>query len=155
MRFSKTFKKLSCLLLTLITLLSVSSTKTYAAGIETWYAGNVYNSTYVFKDCNYTPYKTIGSNGTLSILGSFRRADTSTSQIKLTMNVYDYDTKSLLSSVVIYDQHNDAVNTTQFAAAHVNVHAGQRIQIFVDASSVSNPPGYYRTAWITYSDYIS
>ena len=132
-----------------------ATTTAYAAGNETWYAGVKYTSTYVFNNCNYTPCKTIGSTGTLAIIGSFRRADTSTSQIKLTMKIIDFDTKQVLSTVVVNDQYNDAVNTTEFCGAYLNVHAGQRIQIFVDASSVSNPPGYYRTAWITYGAYIS
>ena len=35
------------------------------------------------------------------------------------------------------------------------VTAGQKIQLFFDASSINNPPGFYRKAWVDYDAYLA
>ena len=125
-----------------------------AAKNETWYIdhdGN-YKASYTLTNNNLTPYKIMGDTANLVVFGNFKKADTGSSNIKLTVQIREYPSGRVLAQTVVnntnYPNSNMFFITTQ-------VTAGQKIQLFFDASSISNPPGYYRRAFIEYWYYIS
>ena len=126
----------------------------FAAGNETWYIdheGN-YEATYTFTDNNLTPYKTMGDSAYLVIFGDFKKADYGDSNIKLTVEIRDYPSGNVLDRRVV--DNTNYPNTNMFVVT-AQVYAGQRIQIFFDASSIDNPPGFYREAWVDYDAYLA
>ena len=167
MKRAVNIKRVLSLLLTTMMILSLSSfdvfaqenplvaeTSVEARATTHWQAGNTYTSEYTFNNNNLTPYKVLHSGSYIFLTGEFRRADSSNSQIQLTVQIRDYDTGEILSSQVIKDLHNDGATSTSFIGGFANVYPGRRIQIFVDASSISNPPGFYRSAWVKYNIYV-
>lgn len=117
------------------------------AGTETWY-GSGFGGSYTFTDYNLTPVKTMGKSGTLVISGSFRGTDgyADVSPIKLTAQIRPAYSSSAKGSTVVVDNGSGA---TSFAVT-CSVSKGEQIQLFFDASSVANPPGIYRSAYIEY-----
>ena len=116
------------------------------AGTETWY-GSGFGGSYTFTDYNLTPVKTMGKSGTLVISGSFRGTDgyADVSPIKLTAQIRS-TSGSVKSYTVVVDNRSGATPFTVSCA----VNSGDKIQLFFDASSVANPPGFYRSAYIEY-----
>lgn len=123
------------------------------AGTENW--GNS-TSTYVgsmhLTNNTLSPVKTITKSGTLHIVGNFtgEDIDADTSPIKLTAQVRK-TSGEILTSTTEYDTRNGLV---QFSMS-CSVTNGDQLRIFFDASSISNPPGYYRKAYVEYWYYIS
>ena len=122
------------------------------AGTETWYTGSGAGGDYTFTNNNTTPVKTMGNSGTLRISGYFYGADgyATSSPIVLTVKILDVSTGATLSKTVVND---DLSGSTAFSTS-CYVTAGQRIQLFFDASSIANPPGIYRKAHVTYNRYL-
>ena len=118
------------------------------AGTETWYTGSALAGDYTFTNNNTTPVKTIGNSGTLRISGSFHGADgyATSSPIVLTVKIIDASTRATLASTVVND---DLSGSTAFSVS-CYLTAGRKIQIFFDASSIANPPGIYRKAYVNY-----
>lgn len=116
------------------------------AGEETW-TGSGFGGSYRFTDYNLTPVKTMGQSGTLLISGSFYGDDgyANSSRIKLTAQIRSTSGVVRASTVVV----DDRSGATYFAVS-CNVSAGDRIQIYFDASSIANPPGIYRSAYVEY-----
>lgn len=116
------------------------------AGNETW-TGSGFGGAFTFKDNNLTPIKVMGKTGTLYINGYFYGDDgyADSSPIKLTFQIRS-TSGNILVSRVFYDTRNGAV---PFSIS-CNVTQGQQIQLFMDASSISNPPGPTRVAYIAY-----
>lgn len=116
------------------------------AGTETWY-GSGFGGSYRFTDYNLTPVKTMGKSGTLVISGSFRGTDgyADVSPIKLTAQIRS-TSGAVRASTVIVDDRSGAT----FFGISCAVSAGDKIQLYFDASSVANPPGIYRSAYIEY-----
>lgn len=125
----------------------------FAAGTETWYSshGN-YDAAYTFNDDNLTPVKTMGDSGTLVVFGDFKKADSGSSNVKLTAEIRAYPSGTVLDRIVV--DNTNYPNPNLFALS-THVTAGQKIQIYFDASSVSNPPGFLRSAYVDYSAYIA
>lgn len=121
---------------------------------ETWYIdhdGN-YEASYTLTNNNLTPYKIMGDTANLVIFGDFKKADTGNSNIKLKVQIRDYPSGNVLKETVV--DNTNYPNTNMFFIT-TPVTAGQKIQIFFDASSINNPPGFYRKAWVDYSAYLS
>ena len=117
------------------------------AGTETW-TGSGFGGAYNFTDTNTTPVKTMGQSGRLLISGWFYGNDgyASSSPIILTVEIRSTSGAVLGRTTVIDDRSGNV----DFSVA-ANVSAGQKIQLFFDASSIANPPGIYRSAYVSYS----
>ena len=117
------------------------------AGVETWY-GSGFGGSYRFTDYNLTPVKTMGKSGTLVISGSFYGDDgyANSSPIKLTAQIRSTSGAVRASTVVV----DDRSGATGFVMS-CRVTAGDKIQLYFDASSIANPPGIYRSAYIEYN----
>ena len=117
------------------------------AGTETWY-GSGFGGSYRFTDYNLTPVKTMGKSGTLVISGSFYGDDgyANSSRIKLTAQIRSTSGAVKASTIVVDDRSGST-----FFAVSCNVSAGEKIQLYFDASSIANPPGIYRSAYVSYN----
>ena len=120
------------------------------AGTETW-TGSGFGGAYTFNNYNLTPVKTMGKSGRLLISGYFYGTDgyASSSPIVLTVEIRT-TSGTVLGRTTVYDNRSGNV---PFAVS-ANVTAGQQIQLFFDASSVANPPGIYRSAFVAYNFYL-
>ena len=119
----------------------LSSTKTYVGSMH-------------MTDNNLTQVKTIKRTGTLHIVGHFYGEDAhaAVSPIRLTAQIrYAYGGAIGNASITKDDNRSGLVDFEVTCP----VSYGQQVQIFFDASSISNPPGYYRRAFIEYWYYIS
>ena len=116
------------------------------AGNETW-VGSGFGGSYTFTDYNLTPVKTMGQSGTLVISGIFRGTDgyANVNRIKLTVQIRSTSGSVKASTVVV----DDRSGSTAFSVS-CSVSQGEAIQLFFDASSVANPPGIYRSAFVDY-----
>lgn len=116
------------------------------AGAVTW-SGSGFGGRYTFVDYNLTPAKIMGSSGTLVITGHFTGNDgyADVSPIKLTAQIRS-TSGAVKGSTVVVDDRSGA---TSFAMT-CNVTKGEQIQLYFDASSIANPPGIYRSAYIEY-----
>lgn len=141
--------------LTAIMLISlVTPTTAFAAGNETWYANGGYPGTQVGSfNCtnnNLSPTKTIGSSGWLYVWGIADKSDPYNGNVVTTVEIRsDYD-GSVLTSTTSY-AINDSGTEHYFETSPIYVTAGQKVRIFFDVSSISNPPGPYRQAYISYA----
>ena len=121
------------------------------AGNETW-TGSGFGGAFRFTDYNLTPVKTMGQSGLLAITGYFYGDDgyADSVPIKLTFQIRDTSGRVLATTVV-----EDTRNGNIPFGVSCRVTAGQKIQLYMDASSIANPPGIYRSAYIGYNYYIS
>lgn len=119
---------------------------TTRAGNETW-TGSGLGGDFRFIDYNLTPVKTMGQSGTLTISGNFYGNDgyADSSPIKLTFEIRS-TSGAVLARTVVPDTRNG--NIPFAVSCHVS--KGQQIQLFMDASSIANPPGILREAKIQY-----
>lgn len=117
------------------------------AGNETW-TGSGFGGSYTFTDYNLTPVKTMGASGTLLIYGSFYGNDgyASASPIKLTAQIRS-TSGAIKAQTVEVDTRNGNID---FSMA-CSVSKGEQIQLFFDASSIANPPGILRSAFVSYN----
>lgn len=117
------------------------------AGNETW-TGSGFGGSYTFTDYNLTPVKTMGKSGTLVISGYFTGNDgyANASPIKLTAQIRNTSGGVKGSSVTV----DDRSGSTAFAIT-ASVSKGEQIQLYFDASSIANPPGIYRSAYVSYN----
>ena len=123
-----------------------------AMAAETWtIAGSNYDYDFTFVDDNLTPYKNIGDTGTLVVYGYFYKADSGASNIKLTVQIRDYPSGQVLAQTVV--NNNNYPFSDNFNLS-TSVYSGQKVQLYFDASSINNPPGFYRSAYVNYSVYI-
>ena len=120
------------------------------AGQETW-TGSGFGGAFTFTDNNLTPVKTMGQSGTLLISGYFYGVDgyAASSPIKLTFQIRS-SSGAVKSQTIVPDTRNGEIHFS--TSCHVN--AGDKIQLFMDASSISNSPGIYREAYIAYNYYL-
>ncbi len=120
------------------------------AGNETW-TGSGFGGAFRFTDYNLTPVKTMGKSGTLLISGYFYGDDgyADSSPIKLTFQIRT-TSGAVKSQTIVPDTRNGDVSFS--TSCHVN--AGDQIQLFMDASSIGNPPGITRSAYIAYNYYL-
>lgn len=126
-----------------------------AAANETWYINHPnYEATYTLTDTNLTPYKIMGDSANLVIFGNFKKADTGNSNIKLTVEIRDYPSGRVLTDAKTVVDNTNYPNTNMFFVS-AKVYKGQKIQIFFDASSINNPPGFFRKAWVDYDAYLA
>ena len=116
------------------------------AGNETW-SGSGFGGAYTFTNNNLTPVKTMGKSGRLLISGYFYGTDgfASSSPIALTVEIRN-TSGAVLGRTYVDDNRSGNV---PFAVS-ASVSAGQQIQLFFDASSIANPPGIYRSAYVNY-----
>lgn len=124
--------------------------QTFAAGEETWgYSTQLVPVGYFnFKDTNLTPVKTIDHSGTLIVaISFFQRTDSSSSPVKLTVQVRRAGTSTVLAQGTFYETVGDGGEVTLRG-----VQKGDKIQIFFDASTVEGypKPGYTRSACVNY-----
>lgn len=116
------------------------------AGNETW-TGSGFGGSYTFVDYNLTPVKTMGSSGTLVISGTFYGNDgySDVSPIKLTAQIRS-TSGAVRAQTIRVDDRSGAVSFS----VSCSVTKGEQIQLFFDASSIANPPGIYRSAYVIY-----
>ena len=116
------------------------------AGNETW-TGSGFGGAFRFTDYNLTPVKTMGQSGLLAITGYFYGDDgyADSVPIKLTFQIRDTSGRVLATTVV-----EDTRNGNIPFVISCSVSQGQKIQLFMDASSIGNPPGPTRSAYIAY-----
>ena len=116
------------------------------AGNETW-TGSGFGGAYRFTDYNLTPVKTMGSSGTLVISGTFYGDDgySDVSPIQLTAQIRS-TSGAVRAQTVRVDDRSGAVSFS----VSCSVSRGDQIQLFFDASSIANPPGIYRSAYVSY-----
>lgn len=136
-----------------ITVMCLSTITASAAGQEVWSFGNTYTSEYTFTDTNLTPIKTISGNGVMYVSGDFWKADTGASDIGLTIQVREYPSGKILGQS--YSPNPLRPNDPTYFSVAAEVYNGQRIQLWFDASSISNPPGFFRSAHVKYDCTIS
>lgn len=131
--------------------ISTLSNVSLYGGTETWYGGSALAGDYTFENYNLTPVKTMGQSGTLRISGNFYGSDgyAAVSPILLTVRIQS-TSGTVLASTSINDSRS---GSTPFSLS-CHVSAGQKIQLFFDASSIANPPGIYREAHVTYYRYL-
>ena len=117
------------------------------AGNETW-TGSGFGGSYTFTDYNLTPVKTMGTSGTLLIYGSFYGNDgyADVSPIKLTAQIRSTSGAVKTQTIVV-----DTRNGYNDFAMSCTVSKGEQIQLYFDASSVANPPGILRHAYVSYN----
>ena len=146
MRFILNFALVCALLLTM-------AIPTLAAGTEDWAnTSKTYVGSMHLTNNTLSPVKTIKKAGTLHIEGRFygEDQDADISPIKLTAEIRN-TSGTTLASTVRTDDRSGFVNFSMSCP----VSYGQQVRIYFDASSISNPPGYYRKAYIEYWYYIS
>ena len=117
------------------------------AGNETW-TGSGFGGSYTFTNYNLTPVKTMGTSGTLLIYGTFYGNDgySDVSPIKLTAQIRS--TSGVVKAQTIEVDSRNGYNDFSMACS---VSQGEKIQLFFDASSVANPPGILRSAYVSYN----
>ncbi len=116
------------------------------AGTETW-TGSGFGGSYTFTDTNTTPVKTMGKSGTLLISGYFYGDDGYASSHPIVLTVEIRSTSgAVLGRTSVIDDRSGAVDF----AVSAPVSAGQKIQLFFDASSAYSSPGIYRSAYVNY-----
>ena len=117
------------------------------AGTETW-TGSGFGGAYTFSNYNLTPVKTMGKGGTLLISGYFYGNDGYATSHPIVLTVEIRSTSgAVLGRTSVYDNRSGNV---PFAVS-ANVSAGQKIQLFFDASSAYSSPGIYRSAYVAYN----
>lgn len=141
--------------LTAIMLISlVTPTTAFAAGTETWYANGGYPGTQVGSfNCtnnNLSPVKTIGDSGWLYIWGTAEKSDPYSGNVVTTVEIRSNYNGSTLVSTQSYPI-NESGTEHYFETSPIYVTAGQQVRVFFDVSSISNPPGPYRQAYISYA----
>ena len=117
------------------------------AGNETW-TGSGFGGSYTFTNYNLTPVKTMGTSGTLLIYGTFYGNDgySDVSPIKLTVQIRS-TSGAVRAQTVRVDDLSGAVSFS----VSCSVSKGDTIQLYFDASSIANPPGIYRKAFVSYN----
>lgn len=118
---------------------------------EVWYTGQTYDYSYTMEDTNTTPVKTLGNSGQLVIYGNFYKADSGASNIKLTAKILEYPSGRVLDEVVV--NNNNYPFSDNFVLS-TYIQSGTKVQLFFDASSINNPPGFYRKAHLNYTVYV-
>lgn len=139
-----------------ISLMLGNSGIAYAAGVETWNKGIIEIGSFTFNDENMTPAKTI--NGTnIELHFGWRRADglygspagdQGIGDVKLTIQIFDTAGNALTGKHVFYpDEQDDGLTQSEI---DLTVPYGQKIQIWMDASSVnpSQSNGKYRAIYM-------
>lgn len=152
---SKTKRRLLGILLSAVMIFTcISPVTAFAAGTETWYKNGGYPGTQVGSfNCvnnNLSPVKTIGQSGYLYIWGTAEKSDPYAGNVVTTVEIRSYTTGGTLASTRSY-AINPEGTLHYFETPHIYVTAGQQIRIFFDVSSISNPPGPYRQAYISYA----
>ena len=111
-----------------------------------------YYMNYDFEDHNYTSVKHIENGNVLHLDGVYKKVDDGDSNIVLTVRILEYPSKRILSEGKYYN--TDYPNSNRFEIS-ANVRPGMMVQLFFDASSINNPPGYYRQAYVGYHAYLT
>ncbi len=155
-KFSKKFKVRLLSIITAMIMALSGVVTAYAAGVETLYPGITEMGSFAFNDTNITPSKTVqGSKVTINV--SWRKADglygsingdQGIGDVKLTMQIRDTAGNALTDKYVFYYDET-ATNGYVNDQISLNVTPGQKIKIWMDASSV-NPAesnGRYRTIY--------
>lgn len=135
-------------------MLAITATPAFAAGTEDWSnTSRTYVGSMHMTNNNLTQVKTIRRSGTLHIVGHFYGEDAhaASSPIRLTAEIRRAYGGGTLASTVKNDNRSGLIDFE----VSCPVTNGQQLQIYFDASSISNPPGYYRKAFIEYWYYIS
>lgn len=150
-------KRLLSFMVVMVLVFSSAGTA-YAAGVENLDPGLTEMGDFVFNDTNTTPVKTINGS-TASINVSWRRADglygapnvdAGLGDVKLTMQIIDATTDNPLTGKYVFYYDDTAVNGYVNDEIILNVTPGQKIKIWMDASSVnpSQSNGRYRSIYI-------
>ena len=152
--------KIIVILLTAIALAVCSVCPVYALeGYDNWKSIGEYNNDaemphyfHIFEDCGVLARGVANSNGYLLIDGDFNKYDDGASGVRLTIEVRDADTHETLLTITA--DNTDISAPTRFRDL-VPVHKNQKIELFFDASSIDNPPGFYRWAAVEYTVIIT
>lgn len=156
-KITQNLKKRLLSFMAVMLLIFANTGTAFAAGTETLEPGITEMGDFVFNDTNVTPVKTInGSHVTIYV--NWRRADglygapnvdAGLGDVKLTLKILDSSGNSLTSPQVFY-YDDSAVNGYVTDEISLDVTSGQKIRIWMDASSV-NPSasnGNYRSIYI-------
>ena len=156
-KFSKKFKVRLLSIITAMIMALSGAVTAYAAGVETLYTGITEMGDFAFNDTNLTPAKTVqGSKVTINV--AWRKADglygsvngdQGIGDVKLTMQIRDTAGNALTGKYVFYYDET-AVDGYVSDQISLNVTPGQKIRIWMDASSVnpSQSNGTYRAIYI-------
>lgn len=143
-------------LLTILILMMCSACPVYASDVyDVWKSVGSYNNDnelphyfHIFEDCGVLARGIVNSSGYLLIDGDFNKYDNGTSGVRLTIKVRDADNHKVLKTIT---RDNTDISTPTTFRELVPVTAGQKIELFFDASSINNPPGFYRWAAVEYT----
>ncbi len=118
---------------------------------EVWYVGHNYDYDYTMEDTNTTKPKLLGNSGKLVVYGNFYKDDSGASNIKLTAKLLEYPSGRVLDETEVSNTNFPSSNNFILSAY---VQHGTQVQLFFDASSINNPPGFFRKAHLHYTAYI-
>jgi hypothetical protein len=145
------FLRRGCLVFLLMVLLVCASTlSAQAGGVETWYYGVGSTEFINITDYNITPVKTIGDTGNLTLVFGFSSKRNGIDEptwyppVKITAQIRSASSGAVLAQTIF----EEGTGTTFTLSKYLT--AGTQIQIFIDVSSLYNPPGPYRKAGISY-----
>ena len=93
----------------------------------------------------------VQNDGILILEGDFNKYDDGASGVRLTIEIRDGDTHEVLRRITA--DNTDISKPTKYSTV-VGVKKNQKIELFFDASSINNPPGFYRWAAVEYDIFI-
>lgn len=157
-KIAKSWKKRLVSIIACMVLVLSATITSHAAGIEDLDPGITEMGDFVFYNNNTSPAKTVnGSHVTINV--AWRRADglygapnadAGLGDVKLSMRILDANTGNALTGTHVFYYDGTATNGYVNDEISLNVTPGQKIQIWMDASSVnpSQSNGKYRSIYI-------
>lgn len=113
-------------------------------GTENWGEAQKKNvGTFTFKNNNLTPVKTITKSGYLYLHVKYSKADSYDGNVMLTVKIKKSNGTQLTNDTFYSYGKEEMTSWT-------HVSAGDKIQIFFDASTTTGPSAHYRSANVTY-----
>lgn len=144
---SKLMRTFTCLAL-VATMLIGTSTTAFAqiSGTETWHGPSDESAYFTVHNNNLSPRKTVAFSGPLFVWIEFSKADSSSSPVKVTLEVRNITRGTSTSAVFGPGDASDRPNVG------MTVNSGDVLQVFIDVSTADGyaKPGYYRSARIKY-----
>lgn len=149
---SRTLKSKVMAILTCLALIATMFITTFSTahaeiiGTQTWSSSSDESAYFTVYNNNLSPRKTVAFSGPLYVWIEFSKADSSSSPVKVTLEVRNLTQGKTTSAVFGPDSGSSRPNVG------TNVNSGDVLQIFIDVSTADGypQPGYYRSARIKY-----
>lgn len=148
---SKKTAIMSCLLAIIMLFVGTFTINASASGPETLPTGKYYVGSFTFTDTNITPVKTMPSGAQTLCFGvRFKKSaiDSGLGRVKLTVQIRDLN-GNVITSRTVTDKTGIIDGTfpryTELFTDTITVSAGQKYQVFFDASSAGVSNGNYRS----------